>query len=144
MKKRNSLALFLAGVLLAAALLFWPAQKEPRGAGANESTTAEPQSQNVRPQQTLLERRKAQPAEHYLDRLDYKDVPEFLQKQKNPAPGKSMSREQSSNRNGNLSTADEREAKAGSGNQISLTEYAAALKAEKNPSIRAQPKAVWR
>lgn len=51
MKQRKNLALFLAGVLLAAALLFWPAQKEPRRAGANQSTTAESQNQNVRPQQ---------------------------------------------------------------------------------------------
>lgn len=51
MKQRKNLALFLAGVLLAAALLFWPAQKEPRRAGATQSTAAEAQSQNTGPQQ---------------------------------------------------------------------------------------------
>lgn len=51
MKKRKNLALFLAGVLLAAVLLFWPAQKEPGRAGANQSTEAEAQSQNTGPQQ---------------------------------------------------------------------------------------------
>lgn len=51
MKQRKNLALFLAGVLLAAALLFWPAQKESGKAGANQSTAAEPQSQNTGPQQ---------------------------------------------------------------------------------------------
>lgn len=51
MKQRKNLALFLVGVLLAAALLFWPAQKESGKAGANQSTAVEAQRQNTGPQQ---------------------------------------------------------------------------------------------
>lgn len=44
MKQRKNLALFLAGVLLATALLFWPEQKEPGENGARPKATAESQS----------------------------------------------------------------------------------------------------
>ena len=77
-----------------------------------------------------------QDAAHYVDSFGFRQVPEFLQEQ--PQQEKPAH------------TAGELEAKARAGEQISLAEYAAALKAEKprgkdkeeKPSIRAQLKAV--
>lgn len=76
-----------------------------------------------------------QDAAHYVDSFGFRQVPEFLQEQ--PQQEKPAH------------TAGELEAKARAGEQISLAEYAAALKAEKprgrdkeeKPSIRAQLKA---
>lgn len=102
---------------------------------------------------------------HYVDSFGYKEVPEFLQEQTqqpekaNPLKHVEDTIEQNDNNFdgiiNNTPTADELEAKARSGEQISLAEYAAALKAEqeqgkekkpgkkaeKKPSIRAQLKA---
>ena len=100
---------------------------------------------------------------HYVDSFGYKEVPEFLQEQtqqpekENPLKHVEDAIEQNDiNFDGiinNTPTADELEAKARSGGQISLAEYAAALKAEKEqgkkpgkkaekkPSIRAQLRA---
>ena len=97
---------------------------------------------------------------HYVDSFGYKEVPEFLQPE-NPLKHVEDTIEQNDNNfdgiinNTPTPTADELEAKARSGEQISLAEYAAALKAEqeqgkgrkpgkkpeKKPSIRAQLKA---
>ena len=76
-----------------------------------------------------------QDAAHYVDSFGFRQVPEFLQEQ--PQQEKPAH------------TVGELEAKARAGEQISLAEYAAALKAEKprgrdkeeKPSIRAQLKA---
>ena len=97
---------------------------------------------------------------HYVDSFGYKEVPEFLQEQPektNPLKHVEDAIEQNDNHfdgiinNTPAPTADELEAKARSGEQISLAEYAAALKAEKEqgkgkkpekkPSIRAQLRA---
>ena len=102
---------------------------------------------------------------HYVDSFGYKEVPEFLQEQTqqpekaNPLKHVEDTIEQNDNNFdgiiNNTPTADELEAKARGGEQISLAEYAAALKAEqeqgkekkpgkkteKKPSIRAQLKA---
>ena len=100
---------------------------------------------------------------HYVDSFGYKEVPEFLQEQtqqpekENPLKHVEDAIEQNDNNFdgiiNNTPTADELEAKARSGGQISLAEYAAALKAEKEqgkkpgkkaekkPSIRAQLRA---
>ena len=102
---------------------------------------------------------------HYVDSFGYKEVPEFLQEQTqqpekaNPLKHVEDTIEQNDNNFdgiiNNTPTTDELEAKARSGEQISLAEYAAALKAEqeqgkekkpgkkaeKKPSIRAQLKA---
>ncbi len=83
---------------------------------------------------------------YYVDRFGYMEVPEFLQGQKQLTPNELMTGEQNDNQIEHplmAPTADEREAKARSGSQISFTEYAAALKAEKTPSIRVQLKADW-
>ena len=93
---------------------------------------------------------------HYVDSFGYKEVPKFLQPE-NPLKHVEDTIEQNDNNfdgiinNTPTLTADELEAKARSGEQISLAEYAAALKAEKEqgretkpgkkPSIRAQLKA---
>ena len=97
---------------------------------------------------------------HYVDSFGYKEVPKFLQPE-NPLKHVEDTIEQNDNNfdgiinNTPTPTADELEAKARSGEQISLAEYAAALKAEqeqgkgrkpekkpeKKPSIRAQLKA---
>ena len=82
-----------------------------------------------RAEKTLAKRGEAQPAVHDVGCLDSKKVPEFLQGQKHPAPDTRMTGGQSGNRFSNFSLADELETKARSGSQISLTEYAAALKA---------------
>ena len=102
---------------------------------------------------------------HYVDSIGFRQVPEFLQEQtqkpekENPLKHVEDAIEQNDNHFdgiiNNTPTADELEAKARSGGQISLAEYAAALKAEKEqgkekkpgkktekkPSIRAQLKA---
>ena len=77
---------------------------------------------------------------HYVDSFGYKEVPEFLQEQTqqpekaNPLKHVEDTIEQNDNNFdgiiNNTPTADELEAKARSGEQISLAEYAAALKAE--------------
>ena len=88
---------------------------------------------------------------HYVDSFGYKEVPEFLQ------PGNYLkTAEQTTEQNYNMidgqinntPTAAELEEKAKAGEQISLAEYAEALKEEKKqtepekkPSIRAQLKA---
>ena len=88
---------------------------------------------------------------HYVDSLGYKDVPEFLQP-KNYLKAAEQTTEQNYNmidgQINNTPTATELEEKAKAGGQISLAEYAEALKAEKKQaepekksSIRAQLKA---
>ena len=88
---------------------------------------------------------------HYVDSLGYKDVPEFLQPE-NYLKAAEQTTEQNYNmidgQINNTPTAAELEEKAKAGGQISLAEYAEALKAEKKqtepekkPSIRAQLKA---
>ena len=88
---------------------------------------------------------------HYVDSLGYKDVPEFLQP-KNYLKAAEQTTEQNYNmidgQINNTPTAAELEEKAKAGGQISLAEYAEALKAEKKQaepekksSIRAQLKA---
>ena len=96
---------------------------------------------------------------HYVDRAGYKEVPEFLQEKQpqreNPLKAAEQTTEQNYNmidgQINNTPTAAELEAKAKAGEQISLFEYAKALKEEstpgkaakpeKKPSIRAQLKA---
>ena len=100
-----------------------------------------------------------QDAAHYVDRAGYKEVPEFLQEKQpqreNPLKAAEQTAEQNYNmidgQINNTPTAAELEAKAKAGEQISLFEYAKALKEEstpgkvakpeKKPSIRAQLKA---
>ena len=100
-----------------------------------------------------------QDAAHYVDRAEYKEVPEFLQEKQpqreNPLKAAEQTTEQNYNmidgQINNTPTAAELEAKAKAGEQISLFEYAKALKEEstpgkaakpeKKPSIRAQLKA---
>ena len=100
-----------------------------------------------------------QDAAHYVDRAGYKEVPEFLQEKQpqreNPLKAAEQTTEQNYNmidgQINNTPTAAELEAKAKAGEQISLFEYAKALKEEstpgkaakpeKKPSIRAQVKA---
>ena len=90
---------------------------------------------------------------HYVDSLGYKDVPEFLQP-KNYLQAAEQTTEQNYNmidgQINNTPTAAELEEKAKAGGQISLAEYAEALKTDKErgkpakqekPSIRAQLKA---
>ena len=81
---------------------------------------------------------------HYVDSFGYKEVPEFLHGQ-NPMKHIEDTIEQNDNHfdgiinNTPTPTADELEAKARSGEQISLAEYAAALKAEKEQGKKAEP-----
>ena len=81
---------------------------------------------------------------HYVDSFGYKEVPEFLHGQ-NPMKHIEDTIEQNDNNfdgiinNTPTPTADELEAKARSGEQISLAEYAAALKAEKEQGKKAEP-----
>ena len=90
---------------------------------------------------------------HYVDSLGYKDVPEFLQPE-NYLKTAEQTTEQNYNmidgQINNTPTAAELEEKAKAGEQISLAEYAEALKTDKErgksakqekPSIRAQLKA---
>ena len=88
---------------------------------------------------------------HYVDSFGYKDVPEFLQPE-NYLKAAEQTTEQNYNmidgQINNIPTATELEEKAKAGGQISLAEYAEALKAEKKQaepekksSIRAQLKA---
>ena len=91
---------------------------------------------------------------HYVDRFGYKEVPEFLQPE-NPLKAAEQTTEQNYNmidgQINNTPTAAELEAKAKAGEQISLFDYAKALKEEsrqekaakpeKKPSIRAQLRA---
>ena len=88
---------------------------------------------------------------HYVDSFGYKDVPEFLQPE-NYLKAAEQTTEQNYNmidgQINNTPTATELEEKAKAGGQISLAEYAEALKAEKKQaepekksSIRAQLKA---
>ena len=90
---------------------------------------------------------------HYVDSLGYKDVPEFLQPE-NYLKTAEQTTEQNYNmidgQINNTPTAAELEEKAKAGEQISLAEYAEALKTDKGrgkpakqekPSIRAQLKA---
>ena len=90
---------------------------------------------------------------HYVDSLGYKDVPEFLQPE-NYLKAAEQTTEQNYNmidgQINNTPTAAELEEKAKAGEQISLAEYAEALKTDKGrgkpakqekPSIRAQLKA---
>ena len=88
---------------------------------------------------------------HYVDNFGYKDVPEFLQPE-NYLKAAEQTTEQNYNmidgQINNTPTAAELEEKAKAGGQISLAEYAEALKAEKKQaepekksSIRAQLKA---
>ena len=79
---------------------------------------------------------------HYVDSIGYREVPEFLHGQ-NPLKHIEDTIEQNDNHFdgviNNTPTADELEAKARSGEQISLSEYAAALKAEKEQGKKAKP-----
>ena len=79
---------------------------------------------------------------HYVDSIGYREVPEFLHGQ-NPMKHIEDTIEQNDNHFdgviNNTPTADELEAKARSGGQISLAEYAAALKAEKEQGKKAEP-----
>ena len=79
---------------------------------------------------------------HYVDSIGYREVPEFLHGQ-NPLKHIEDTIEQNDNHFdgviNNTPTADELEAKARSGGQISLAEYAAALKAEKEQGKKAEP-----
>ena len=79
---------------------------------------------------------------HYVDSIGYREVPEFLHGQ-NPMKHIEDTIEQNDNHFdgviNNTPTADELEAKARSGEQISLAEYAAALKAEKEQGKKAEP-----
>ena len=91
---------------------------------------------------------------HYVDSIGYKEVPEFLQPE-NPLKAAEQTTEQNYNmidgQINNTPTAAELEAKAKAGEQISLFDYAKALKEEsrqekaakpeKKPSIRAQLRA---
>lgn len=88
---------------------------------------------------------------HYVDSFGYKEVPEFLQPE-NYLKAAEQTTEQNYNmidgQINNTPTAAELEEKAKTGGQISLAEYAEALKAEKEqtepekkPSIRAQLRA---
>ena len=90
---------------------------------------------------------------HYVDSFGYKDVPEFLQPE-NYLKAAEQTTEQNYNmidgQINNTPTAAELEEKAKAGEQISLVEYAKALKTDKErgksakqekPSIRAQLKA---
>lgn len=90
---------------------------------------------------------------HYVDSFGYKDVPEFLQPE-NYLKTAEQTTEQNYNmidgQINNTPTAAELEEKAKAGGQISLAEYAEALKTDKErgkpakqekPSIRAQLKA---
>ena len=88
---------------------------------------------------------------HYVDSFGYKEVPEFLQPE-NYLKAAEQTTEQNYNmidgQINNTPTATELEEKAKAGGQISLAEYAEALKEEKKqtepekkPSIRAQLKA---
>ena len=94
-----------------------------------------------------------QDTSHYVDSLGYKDVPEFLQPE-NYLKTAEQTTEQNYNmidgQINNTPTAAELEEKAKAGEQISLAEYAEALKTDKGrgkpakqekPSIRAQLKA---
>ncbi|MCM1525330.1 MAG: YodL domain-containing protein, partial [Ruminococcus sp.] len=86
---------------------------------------------------------------HYADSYGYREVPEFLREQTqqpekaNPLKHVEDAIEQNDNNFdgiiNNAPTADELEAKARSGGQISLAEYAAALKAEKEQGKEAKP-----
>ena len=97
-----------------------------------------------------------QDAAHYVDSFGYKEVPEFLQEQKqqpekiNPLKHVEDTIEQNDNNFdgiiNNTPTVDELEAKVKAGEQISLVDLAEAIKADKErgkekPSIRAQLKA---
>jgi len=79
---------------------------------------------------------------HYVDSIGYREVPEFLLGQ-NPLKHIEDTIEQNDNSFdgiiNNTPTAGELEAKARSGEQISLAEYAAALKAEKEQGKKAEP-----
>ena len=88
---------------------------------------------------------------HYVDSFSYKDVPEFLQPENHLKTAEQTTEQNYNMIDGqinNTPTAAELEEKAKAGGQISLAEYAEALKAEKKqtepekkPSIRAQLKA---
>ena len=92
---------------------------------------------------------------HYVDSSGYRQVPEFLQPPEKENPLKHVEDTIEQNDNNfdgiinNTPSVDELEKKAKSGEQISLTDLADAIKAEKtrgkgkeeNPSIRAQLKA---
>ena len=96
---------------------------------------------------------------HYVDRGDFKQIPEFLQEKQpqreNPLKAAEQTTEQNYNmidgRINNTPTVDELEAKVKAGKTISLVDLANAVKAdkergkaakpEKKPSIRAQLKA---
>ena len=94
---------------------------------------------------------------HYVDSIGYRQVPEFLQPARslNPLETAEKSTEQNYNmidgQINNTPTVDELEAKVKAGEQISLTDLAAAIKTDrekgkeaepgKKPSIRAQLKA---
>ena len=96
---------------------------------------------------------------HYVDRGDFKQIPEFLQEKQpqreNPLKAAEQTTEQNYNmidgRINNTPTVDELEAKVKAGETISLVDLANAVKAdkergkaakpEKKPSIRAQLKA---
>ena len=88
---------------------------------------------------------------HYVDSFSYKDVPEFLQPENHLKTAEQTTEQNYNMIDGqinNTPTAAELEEKAKAGGQISLAEYAEALKAEKKQaepekksSIRAQLKA---
>ena len=88
---------------------------------------------------------------HYVDSFSYKDVPEFLQPENHLKTAEQTTEQNYHMIDGqinNTPTAAELEEKAKAGGQISLAEYAEALKAEKKQaepekksSIRAQLKA---
>ena len=88
-----------------------------------------------------------QDAAHYVDRAGYKEVPEFLQEKQpqreNPLKAAEQTTEQNYNmidgQINNTPTAAELEAKAKAGEQISLFEYAKALKEESTPGKAAKP-----
>ena len=90
---------------------------------------------------------------HYVDSIGYKEVPEFWKQPENPLKHVEDTIEQNDNNFdgiiNNTPTLDELEEKAKSGEQISLTDLADAIKTDKQrgkgkeekPSIRAQLKA---
>ena len=90
---------------------------------------------------------------HYVDSIGYKEVPEFWKQPENPLKHVEDTIEQNDNNFdgiiNNTPTVDELEKKAKAGEQISLTDLADAIKADKQrgkgkeekPSIRAQLKA---
>ncbi len=83
---------------------------------------------------------------HYVDSFGYKDVPEFLQP-KNYLKAAEQTTEQNYNmidgQINNTPTAAELEEKAKAGGQISLAEYAEALKTDKERGRACQKKALY-